>query len=292
MPSMRVAVTTGRLCEPLTAALRAAGHEVLELVQRTAVGPHQRRWDPTAGHIDGPGLADVDAVVNVHEATVWRRWTPQVCDQIRAVQVTGTLTIVSHLEPRGRCQRFANLSATSFYGDRGDEILDADSGAGSGWLAASTAAWEAAAAHAPVPTVLLRTPTVLGIPGGAWEFRRRGLLAGRLGHGRQWRSWIHAQDWVAATIALISGSHEGAVAVAAPDPVREAQFVASLARSQARRPGLPVPEAMLRARFGQQFTKEVVMASHRVVPHILPRELGFEYSFADLDSALADLHGR
>lgn len=286
---MRVAVTSGRLAGPLADGLAEAGHDVVRLVEREASGPGERHWDPAAGRIDNPGLSDVDAVANLFEADVWRRWTPEVRDEIRGSQVTGTLTIVSHLEPDGRCQRFANLSATSFHGDRGEVVLDADSGVGRGWLAQSTAAWEAAARHAPVPTVLLRTPVVLGVPGGMWERRKRGLLAGRMGHGRQWRSWIHIADWVAATIFLLTGRHEGPVVIAAPQPVREADFVAALARAHGRRPGLPVPEALLRASFGPDLTAEVIMASQRIVPQILPVELGFTYRFGGLDAALADV---
>lgn len=289
---MRVAVTSGRLGEPLANGLRAAGHDVVQLVEREASGPGERRWNPAAGRIDGPGLTDVDAVANVFEANVWVRWTQEARDHIQSSQVTGTLSIVSHLEPDGRCQRFANLSATSFYGDRGDTILDGYSGAGPGWLAQCTAAWEAAARHAPVSTVLLRTPTVLGVPGGAWERRRRGLFAGRMGHGRQWRGWIHIDDWVAASIELLTGSHEGPVVIAAPQPVRDADFARALARSVGRRPGLPVPEALIRARFGPDLTAEVIMASQRIVPRILPDELGFTYAFGDLDAALADLAGQ
>ena len=286
---MRVAVTSGRLRGHLAAGLRSAGHEVLCLVEGEATGPDERHWEPAAGRIDGPGLSDVDAVANLFEAGVWRRWTPEVRDHVRGSQVTGTLTIVSHLDPDGRCQRFANLSATAFYGDRGEEELDADSRAGTGWLARSTADWEAAARHAPVSTVLLRTPIVLGVEGGAWERRRRGMLAGRFGHGRQWRAWIHVDDWVAATIALLEGRVEGPVVLAAPAPVRDADFVAALASASGRRLGLPIPERALRLQFGDDLTAEVLMASQRVVPRILPAELGFTYRYPELAGALAAL---
>ena len=284
---MRVAVTSGRLRGHLAAGLRSAGHEVLCLVEGEATGPDERHWEPAAGRIDRPGLSDVDAVANLFEAGVWRRWTPEVRDHVRGSQVTGTLTIVSHLDPDGRCQRFANLSATAFYGDRGEEELDADSRAGTGWLARSTADWEAAARHAPVSTVLLRTPIVLGVEGGAWERRRRGLLAGPFGHGRQWRSWIHVDDWVAAAILLLEGGTEGPVVLAAPEPVRDADFAAALARASGRRPRTSVPERVLRWRFGEGLTAEVLMASHRVRPRILLDELGFQHRHPDLDAAVA-----
>ena len=55
-------------------------------------------------------------------------------------------------------------------------------------------------AQHPQDRVLLRTPAVFGVTGEAWERKVRGPLSGRLGHGRQWRSWIHIADWVAETL--------------------------------------------------------------------------------------------
>lgn len=289
---MRVAVTSGRLGGPVAAGLRAAGHDVVVLVTGPSTAADERTWDPEAGHIDGPGLGDVDAVINLHEASLWRRWRASELDAIRATQITGTLSVVSHLEPEGRCQRFLNLSGASFYGDRGDEVLDGDSTQGRGWIASATAAWEAAARHAPVPTALIRAPMVLGVDGASWQQRRRGPLAGRLGHGRQWRSWIHIDDWVAATLAILDSGLEGPCVLAAPEPVRESAFVAALAAAHGRRTPLPIPEALLRARFGREFTDEVLMASRRIVPRILSEELGFTHRFPHLEAAVADLTRR
>lgn len=273
----------------MAAGLVSAGHEVLHLVEGDPRGPDERRWDPASARIDSPGLSDVDAVANMFEAWLWRRWGPEVKDVIRRRQVTGTLSIVSNLEPDGRCRRFANLSGTTFFGDRGDEVLTADSAAGSSWVARTTANWETAARHAPVSTVLLRTPMVLGIAGGAWERRRKGRLSGRFGHGQQWRGWIHIDDWVAASIALLEGSVEGPVVVAAPQPVREADFAAALASAAGHRPWPAIPEAFLKLEFGAEMTAEVHMASQRVEPLILTRELGFTHRHPDLVAALRDL---
>lgn len=286
---MRVAVTSGRLGEALAAGLAAAGHDVLKLVERAPRGPDERRWEPAAALIDGPGLSDVDAVANVFEADLWRRWTPQVKETVRSSQITGTLSIVSHLDPDGRCQRFANLSSTTFFGDREDDLLSADSPAGKGWVARSTAEWEAAARHAPVSTVLMRTPMVLGVPGGAWERRRKGWLSGRFGHGRQWRCWIHVDDWAAAAVTLLEGTVEGPVVMAAPEPVRESAFAAALASVSGRWFHPPVPEALLKLEFGAEMTAQVHMASQRVVPRILTEEMGFRHRHPDLAAALADV---
>ena len=61
---MRVAMTgaSGLLGQILTRAMASRGDEVVALVRREAQGASERRWDPSAGRIEGSGLADVDAV--------------------------------------------------------------------------------------------------------------------------------------------------------------------------------------------------------------------------------------
>lgn len=288
---MRVAVTEGPefLVEALAGALRARGDEVVHLT-RTPRRPDDRRWDPDGAVIDRPGLSDVDAVVNLYAATPWRRWTPAVREEIRQTRITGTLTIVNALEPDGRCRRFLNRSSTAFYGDRGADAATADTSRGHGFLALAVADWEASARHAAVPTVQLRTPAVLA-PGAGYLDERRGLLRGRLGSGRQYLSWIHVADWVAAVLVLLDGTYEGPVNMSGPEPAREADFVAARARAERRRAALPVPDALLRARFTAEAARELWMTSTRAVPQVL-HELGFVHRFGTLEAALADVAAR
>ena len=61
---MKIAVTgaSGLIGGALLAALRADGHEVLQLVRRTPRTADEHRWDPQHHRIDPALLADVDAV--------------------------------------------------------------------------------------------------------------------------------------------------------------------------------------------------------------------------------------
>lgn len=289
---MRVAVTEGHdhLAEPLIRSLVARGHEVVRLTRRThdpIPGVASRPWDPEAGRISGPGLDDVDAVVNLHAASPTRRWTPHVRQEVRRSRITSTLTVVSALDPDGQCQRFLNLSSTAFYGDSGSETVTAGSPAGRGWLAGVIAEWEAAAKHSPVPTALLRTPPVLA-PTGGYLAHRSGILAGRLGSGRQYLPWVHIDDWAAAVDLLLANAVEGPVNMVAPEPVTDAGFVAARARASGKRPGFAVPDWVLNARFGEDAATELWRASTRATPLVLA-EQGFTHRFGTLADALADL---
>jgi uncharacterized protein (TIGR01777 family) len=291
---MRVAVTEGppHLVGGLAEALLERGDEVvlLERVPHAAPpGVERRHWDPLAGLIDGPGLSDVDAAINMFGSPMTGRWSPAVKEELRGSRATGTLSVVSMLDPDGRCQRLLTLSSTRFYADAGAEPRTGDSPRGSGFLAQAIGMWEAAARHSPVPTALLRTPAILA-RGQGYLARREHGLRGRVGTGRQYVPWIHLTDWVNAVVLLLGDRTEGPLNIVAPADTTEAEFVATWARVQRRRVPLPVPDWVMRARFGADAAQELWWASARAVPqHLL--DVGFAYRYPDLESALAQAAG-
>ncbi|HEX5336244.1 MAG TPA: NAD-dependent epimerase/dehydratase family protein, partial [Propionicimonas sp.] len=130
---MRVAIggSTGLIGTALARHLLRSGHEVVRLVRGAVTASDQRHWDPDAGRIDGPGLDDVDAVVNLAGSPIGGvRWTKERKAEIRRSRATSTLTIVTQLAPDGRCQRLLNGSAIGYYGDTADEPVDESSPAG------------------------------------------------------------------------------------------------------------------------------------------------------------------
>ena len=165
-----------------------------------------------------------------------------------------------------------NGSAIGWYGLRGDEALDETAAPGPGFSHDLCAAWEAEAtaiAATGVRTVLLRIGLVLGTEAGMlarlltpFEFG----LGGRMGDGRQWMSWIERDDLVRLIVfAIATPSLEGPVNATAPEPVRNAEFTASLARALRRPAVLPVPAAPLRLVAGD-FARELLLGGQRVVP--------------------------
>ena len=149
---MRVAIagSTGMLGQALARHLVGEGHEVIGLVRGRATRTDQRSWDPDGGRIDGPGLEDVDAVVNLTGSPIaGGRWTAERKAEILTSRTGSARTLVAALSPGGRCQRFLSGSATGYYGSTGPEIVDEESPAGTGFLAGVAADWEAAAGQCP-----------------------------------------------------------------------------------------------------------------------------------------------
>ena len=91
-------------------------------------------------------------------------------------------------------------------------------------------------------------------------------LGGAAGDGRQFLSWIHYEDFVAAVSWLIDRDDiEGAVNVAAPNALPNAEFMEELRAACGVRLGLPINRWMLE--IGAVFMRtetELILKSRRV----------------------------
>lgn len=287
----RVAVTgaTGLIGSALVPFLRGGGHEVCTVGRGPA---SDVRWDPARRAIDEESLRGCDAVIHLAGASIGERWTASQRAAIVDSRVEGTRLVAeacAAMDPRPEVLVCA--SAMGYYGDRGDEWLDESSPKGDDFLADVVDRWERAAEPARaagVRVVHLRLGLVLCPAGGALGRMLppfRAGVGGRLGSGRQWVSWASREDVVGAMhFAMQSAGIEGAVIVAAPEPVTNATFATTLGRVL-RRPSLaPVPAVALRAVFGEM-ASATILASQRMRGAALERA-GFTFLHPTLSSAL------
>ena len=115
-------------------------------------------------------------------------------------------------------------------------------------------------------------------------------LGGSAGDGRQFMSWIHYEDFIAAIRWLIDRDDiDGTVNVAAPNPLPNAEFMRRLREAWGVPFGLPANKWMLE--IGAAFMRtetELVLKSRRVVPARL-LEHGFRFKYPDWREAARDL---
>jgi uncharacterized protein (TIGR01777 family) len=297
---MRVAVTGSRglIGSALGNHLTALGNEVVPIV-RSDPGRGEIRWDPDAGRLDARALSGVDAVVHLAGAGIGdHRWTDEYKRTIHDSRTRGTNLIAEAVAavPDGP-RVLLSASGIDYYGDRGDEHLDETSAAGEGFLAEVCLDWEAStatAAAAGARVVHMRTSPVLSAKGGALgkmlPLFKLGL-GGRFGSGRQWFSWISMTDHLAAVTHLLTSDVQGAVNMAAPNPVTNATFTQVLGDVLHRPTLIPVPKfgpAMLN---GREAADALLYASHRVHPNVLLAD-GFEFAHPELEAALRAVLGR
>jgi len=297
-PPLHIAVSgaSGFLGSLLIPLLTTGGHRVTRLVRGTA-REGEVRWDPAGAGLDPAALQGVDAVVHLAGENIARRWTAERKRAMLESRAKGTRLLAEAIARSGSVKVLVAASAIGFYGERGDELLDERSPTGRGFLPEVVRAWEAAsepAEAAGVRVVRLRIGLPLHPAGGVLErmlppFRLG--LGGPLGNGRQWMSWIGADDLLGAFHhALTRPDARGALNAVAPEPVRNADFARELGRVLRRPALLPVPAAALRLLFGQM-ADEAILASTRVTPAEL-QHAGFRFRHERLGAALEHVLGR
>lgn len=312
---MKVVVAGGRgaLGRRLVADLAGRGHEVVVLTRSPRAGlPSQLGWDGVTVGGWRSALAGA-VVVNLAGELVDRRPTPANVALLTRSRVEPTRALGSAatgLDPA--VPVWVQASTLAIHGDAGEALLDdtAPPAAGPPQMAGVATAWEAAAADVPAGrTVVLRTSIVLDRDTPALD-RLRGLVragvGGRVGSGRQWFSWIHVEDWL-RVVRWCSGLSDpaepglpdadvplpsGVLAVTAPEPVRNAELMATLRRVLRRPPAPPIPAFAVRLGSIPLRTDPALgLTGRRVVPSRL-LEAGFTFRYPHLEPALRDLLSR
>jgi uncharacterized protein (TIGR01777 family) len=161
-------------------------------------------------------------------------------------------------------------------------------------------AWERALEEADTPktrkvalrSAMTMSPDAGGIFDTLLSLVRRGL-GGTAADGRQFVSWIHFEDFVRATRWLIEHDEiDGAVNLAAPNPVPNQEFMRRIRHAAGIRVGLPATKWMLEV--GAVFMRtetELILKSRRVSPGRLFQS-GFVFDYPTWDVAARDLFGR
>jgi uncharacterized protein (TIGR01777 family) len=293
-----VSGVSGPIGAALLPALRAGGWSVVRLVRGATAGRSpdnaQIAWDP-AGALAPEAVSGFDAVIHLAGESIFGRWTAGKKRKIRDSRVLGTLNLAAALaRAEQKPKVFVCGSAIGYYGNRGDETLSEESAVGKGFLAEVCREWEEAAApavQAGIRTAHLRTGIVLSPKGGALgamllPFKMG--LGGRTGDGRQWMSWIDVQDMVGGIQHILKNDLlQGAVNMVAPEPVRNAEFAATLAGVLSRPAIFPMPAFVAKLAFGQM-GEELLLGSQKVEPGKLVGS-GYPFRYRQLRESLEGL---
>ena len=300
---------SGQVGTVLARAFHRDGHDVVVLSRRPDAQPWRVvQWD--AGNL-GDWQREIDGsdvVINLAGRSVNCRYTPANRKEILDSRVASTRVVGEAIARAAQPPRvWLQASTATIYAHRYDGANDERSGilggtestAPSAWRfsIAVARAWERAfdeAITTGTRKVALRSAMTLSPdPGGVFDelagLVRRGL-GGSAGDGRQFMSWVHDKDFIAAVRWLIDRHDiEGVVNVASPNPLPNAEFMRVLREACGVRFGLPAREWILE--IGAVFMRtetELILKSRRVVPARL-LEHGFTFRFPNWDDAARDL---
>jgi uncharacterized protein (TIGR01777 family) len=292
---MRIVLSgsSGFLGTALRRSLTTDGHDLVQLVRGAPRDAHQRQWDPYAGELDPTVIDSADVVVNLSGIPIGHvPWTESYRRQVVESRVATTTLIAETIATLGGSTALVNASGINYYGvDRGDEVLDEDSAAGTGFLSDVSQRWESATASAEdagARVARLRTAIVLDRSGGSFKLMvlpfRLGV-GGRIGSGRQWFPTISLADYVAAVSRIVTDdSMRGAYNVTAPEPATNAEFTKELGRRLRRPTVLAVPGFAVTAAVGD--VGRAMVGSVRAVPRRL-LDAGFAFDHPTISDELA-----
>ena len=303
---------TGQIGTMLARRFQRDGDEVTVLSRKPTSSP----WKVIAWDAETPGrwweqIDGADVVINLAGRNVNCRYHAANRREIMLSRVNSTRAVGAAVAAARRPPSvWLQAGTATIYSHRFDAANDeisgviggSEPGAPDAWRFSIDVAraWERAAEEAHTPNtrlVLLRSAMTMSLGSGGIFATLLGLvksgLGGRAGDGRQYMSWIHEEDFIHTIRWLIEReSFKGAVNLAAPDPLPNAEFMRILREACGMKIGLPTADWMLELGARVLCTEtELILKSRRVVPSRL-LDAGFTFQFPKWREAACELCAR
>lgn len=240
-------------------------------------------------------LKGCDTVINLAGASIGdKRWNEDYKKILYNSRVQTTKKIAGAIS---QCSEKPNSlissSAIGFYGTTGEETLTENSQGSNDFMARLCNDWENEAFKAEeygVRVVTTRTGIVLDKNEGALKrfLQPFKLFAGGYqGSGKQWISWIHADDFINLILFVLENDNiKGALNCTTLFPVTNKDFGKILGKVIGRPCYLRVPGFILKLVIGE--FSEYLLKGRKVIPEKALKN-GFKFKFGKLDKALENL---
>ena len=299
---------SGQVGEALRRDFQARGDAVTVLSRNPEPRTGYRTWQPPRLDAWVDSIDGSDVVINLAGRSVNCRYTEANLEAMLRSRVETTQAIGQAIAQANKPpQVWLQMSTATIYAHTFGQAHDEASGEIGGsepsvpayWARSIeiAKAWEAALEQAPTPATrkialrssMVMTPDKGGIFDVLLGLVRKGL-GGPIAGGRQYISWIHEVDFLAAIRWLIEhDSATGIFNLCAPTPLPQREFMARLRQAAEVPVGLPATAWM--AKIGAFFLRtdtELVLKSRRVVPGRL-MQAGFVFRYPEWESAAIDL---
>jgi len=308
---MRIIITggSGLIGRALTKSFSQDQHEIIILSRNPAritnlpAGTRAVQWDTKTPQGWGELVDGAGAVINLAGENIGGegffpdRWTDERKSKILNSRLdTGNAVTQAIQAAKQKPGVLIQASAVGYYGASGDQEITEQEPAGRDWQAGVCQQWEDSTKGVEengVRRVVTRGGIALTTQGGAFTrlmFPFKFFVGGPLGSGKQYISWLHMADQVAATRFLIDNSDaRGIYNLSSPNPMTNKEFAQTIGTVMGRPAIIPVPEFAFRTMFGEVST--VVVDGQRVIPKRL-QELGYQFKYPELEPAIRNILGK
>jgi hypothetical protein len=293
-----IAGGSGFIGTALTKKLRSAGHRVWILTRKKSNKPDEINWDGKTINGWSARLAEMDAVINLTgfglEHWPWTNSHKQRFHDSRVISGAALATAIKNSEHRPGV--FVQISGINYYGTQGNTIADEQTPPSGDYLGQLTVHWEAATQtieELGVRRIIARSAVVLDMHGGLFPLMAlpvRLFVGGRLGRGIQAVPWIHLADQTSALCFLLENTDaNGVFNLISPTQTSNAEFMHAIAKALHRPYWFSTPSILLKAILGEM--SALVVEGRYSRPRRL-LELGYQFQFPTIESALQDLFGK
>jgi len=292
---MRVLITggTGFIGTALVKRLLVAGNHISILTRNKGKVPKGIETLESISQISED--EKIDVIINLAGAPIAKRWSKRYKQELLDSRINTTQNILSLIQKiKNKPSLLMSASAIGYYGAQGETVVDESTLPHDGFTHQLCKQWETEALKAEnegVRVCFIRLGVVLGKQGGALKQMLPAFkvgVGGCLGSGKQYFSWVHIEDVVAAIDFIINHSDEsGAYNLSSPNPITNKVFTKYLGQYLNRPTVFSVPQLVIKLLYGEM-GQSLLLDSIRVIPSRLEAK-GFEFQYPKIEQALEDI---
>ena len=237
-------------------------------------------WDPENKKINNEIIDNSDIIINLNGAKIIQPFRRKKLSKIISSRIKPTRLLFETIKKSNTPPKLIiSASATGFYGNRPNEIIDEKSPKGRGLIPDIAEEWEQNIKLNNTRVVYLRLGTVIDENSDIYFYMKKyGRIIGvnRIGNGLNYFPWISNLDVCRSILHVINKSEiSGPVNIVSNNPIYFKDVMESLNKKINPLVKLPLPAATINMIFGK-LGEEILLSNQRILPTKL-KESGFTW---------------